>query len=178
MQTTAFSDLVGATAAHADVGYLNVHGEKFARIPGLRIDEEAMLAVTVTPQVSVAWHDQTEDWLIPFNETDSQDGPVSTRLLLGNGPLAFDFTQCTSTLERVKEHLLVAYVFPDCVGVVRYRWNDRLLDSLNQLHQATTFYESLTEDRPHAVTSASGKGASMSAIYGRIHVDGTVEMWL
>lgn len=177
LQTSVLSDLVAATAVHANVGCFNVDGQTVESITNLPIDEDAMLAVAVTPQIAVAWGDQTADWLIPFNETDSQARPVGTLLQLGNGPMAFDYPQCAHTLERIKEHLLVAYVFADCVGVVRYRWNERLLDSLNQLHQATTLYEMLAESRSDEVVPTPVKALHEDVIYGRIHVDGSAEMW-
>jgi hypothetical protein len=177
VQTDALSYLLDAVAEQNDVGFFCAPSESFARIPGLAIDEDVVLATVVTARASVAWGDQLRDWVIPFNATDARGGPVQTMLSLGNGPLAVDFAHVETMLERVREHILVAYILPGCVGIARYRWNAQLLGTMNQLYEATKFYESLSG---RVMESDSTKNPSICngatrAIYGRMHADGSVE---
>lgn len=95
---------------------------------------------------------------------------------LGNGPIAVDFAKLESMLTRVKEHLLVAYILPSCVGIARYRWNAQLLGTMNQLYEATQIYESLTGRATGCdSTSKTSRYAGVArTVYGRMHTDGSV----
>lgn len=177
VQTDAFGYLLEAVAEQNDVGFIRASSEPFARIPGLSIDEDVALAAVVTARATITWGDQLQDWLIPFNATDGRGGPVQTMLSLGNGALAVDFVHFETMLERVREHLLVAYILPGCVSIAKYRWNAQLLGTMSQLYEATRFYESLTG---RVTESKSNENPSICAgatraIYGRMHADGSVE---
>jgi hypothetical protein len=178
VQTEAFSYLLEAVSNIGDIGFIRASSEPFARIPGLLVDEDAVLTIAVTAGATIPWGDQLQDWVTPFNAVDDQGGPVRTMFSLGNGPIAVDFAQFETLLERVKEHLLVAYILPGCVGVARYRWNARLIGTMNQLYEATQFYESLTAratDRD-SISNTSENGGVTRTAYGRMHADGSVEL--
>jgi hypothetical protein len=178
VQTEAFSYLLEAVTNIGDIGFFRASSEPFARIPGLLVDEDAVLAIAVTAGATIPWGDQLQDWVVPFNATDDRNGPVQTMFSLGNGTIAVDFAQFESMLERVKEHLLVAYILPGCVGIARYRWNAKLLGTMNQLYEATQFYESLTGRATgcDSTSNASGYGSVTRAVYGRMRADGSVEL--
>src|SRR5689334_17925956 len=110
VQTNEFDSLLKTAAEHGDVGFFNASAALFARHPGLLVDEEVVLVTGVTSSVAVAWDEQLQDWLIPFNETDARGGPVRTMLSFGNGPLASESPQIESMLELVVEWSILSWL--------------------------------------------------------------------
>jgi len=90
VQTPEFNDRVTATIEHGDIGIFTASGEFFRRHPRLAIEDDVLMVVTIPPHVEVDWPHQTADWLIPFNATDWDSGPLQTLLGLGTGSIAFD----------------------------------------------------------------------------------------
>ncbi|KMZ12181.1 hypothetical protein BHUM_05261 [Candidatus Burkholderia humilis] len=125
------------------------------------------------PFIEIDWARQTEDWLIPYNATDWDDGPLQTMLRLGTGSLALDYVAASFVLEQIKDSLIVVYVFPDCVASVRYRWHPMLLESLEGLFQSTRFYASIIAE---SATYREPAGRSshcdqLRKVYGSLSVD-------
>jgi hypothetical protein len=67
VQTDALFYLLDAIAEHSDIGFFSASSEPFSRIPGLLVDEDVVLATAVTAGATIAWGDQLQDWVIPFN---------------------------------------------------------------------------------------------------------------
>lgn len=179
VQTTAWSHVINEVAGCGDIGFLHASAETFRKVPGLQVGEEedVVLAVAVTPGACVEWRGQTEDWLIPYNEVNRDGGPIRTMVRLGNGSLAIEGSR-TGILGQVRENLIVAYLFPDCIAAVRYRWNRKLLETLEDLDWVVRFYNSVTDESNSVDMRCINREAILDrAVYGKLLDGGAVELW-
>jgi hypothetical protein len=178
VQTFDFSYLLDISMDHGDVGYFSAPSSLFRKHPGLRIDEDEVLVITVPPYIGVNWAAQTEDWLTPYNTTDGDDGPLRTMLRLGSNAFAIDLVHHEHVLQQVATSLIVVYVLPDCIASVRYRWNPMVLETLDQLFQATKFYASIVAEKARRIDSGDrgNKESGSKTINGSITADGSVRL--
>jgi hypothetical protein len=119
-------------------------------------DEAQCLALIVRPGLGIDWRQQMADWVIPFNELDYVERRADTLLLLGDGPIAIDWTQAAGVLSNAQRAITVLYLFPAAWIAVRYRWNPKLVDVLNELARTTQqFHDMEPQEMPYGALAAS-----------------------
>jgi hypothetical protein len=136
-------------------------------------DEAQSLALIVGPGVSIDWEQQMADWVIPFNELDYVERRADTLVLLGDGPIAIDWTRAAALLSTAQRAVTVLYVFPEAWIAVRYRWNPKLVDVLDELARTTQqFHDVEPHEMPNGALAASRGLTDLKSvrpsIYGQV----------
>ncbi|MFM0277737.1 hypothetical protein P0D75_06910 [Paraburkholderia sediminicola] len=118
-------------------------------------DETHCMALVFGPSVHINWENQMADWLIPFNELDYVEQRAETLLLIGDGPTAVDWSKISTALPNSQQALAVLYVFPEAWLMVKYRWNSKLIDVLDELAKTTQqFHDMESHEMPYGQSAA------------------------
>ena len=118
--------------------------------------EAQCLALIVGPGVAIDWQQQMADWVIPFNEVDYVEPRAETLVLLGDGPIAIEWTKTAALLSNAQRAITVLYTLPNEWVAVRYRWNPKLVDVLDELAMTTQqFHDLEPQERSYGALAAS-----------------------
>ena len=80
------------------------------------------------------WAAQTTDQLFPHNEVDYEHKQATTLVLLGDGPIAFEPGIVWKPLFGTDGSLFLVFLHRDKTLLVRYRWNERFLATIDGLN--------------------------------------------
>ncbi|SKC99115.1 hypothetical protein SAMN05445504_7614 [Burkholderia sp. CF099] len=117
------------------------------------ISETLVLAIAIPESIRFDWGSQTEDWLIPYNETDYVQQHATRLMMLGNGPLAVEMDLAWHAFYGTDDSVFVLYVGGPGTRIVRYSWNERFLYTLDALYKtAGANYVHDEEDAEYALS--------------------------
>ncbi|EIN01531.1 hypothetical protein WQE_08497 [Paraburkholderia hospita] len=148
------------TYDHAELGCYVVPTSSLPTSIARHSDEAHCLALIVGPGLSIDWQQQMADWVIPFNEVDYLEPRADTLVLLGDGPIAIEWTKTAALLSNAQRAISVIYVLPNEWVSVQYRWNPKFVDVLDELARTTRqFHDMEPEEMPHGgMAAAASRG--------------------
>jgi hypothetical protein len=143
------------------------------------ISETVVLAIAIPDSISVDWASQTDDWLIPFNETDYVQRLATRLMMLGNGPLVVEMDLAWHAFYGTGGSVFVLYVGASGTRIVKYSWNEKFLYTLDTLYKtAGPNYFHDEEDAEYAMSvgkpihGCAQVPALLPALYFAVEDDG------
>jgi hypothetical protein len=144
-----------------------------------QISETLVLVIAIPESTRFDWVGQTEDWLIPYNETDYVQQHATRLMMLGHGPLAVEMDLAWHAFYGTEGSVFVLYVGGTGTRIVRYSWNEKFLYTLDALYKtAGPNYVHDEEDAEYAMSigkpihGCSQAPAVLPAQYFAIEDDG------
>jgi hypothetical protein len=138
-------------------------------------DEAHCLALIVGAGLCIDWQQQMADWVIPLNEVDYVGPRAETLVLLGDEPIAIEWTKTAALLSNTQRAITVIYVCPNEWVSVQYRWNTKFVDVLDELARTTQqFHDMEPQEIPYGALAASalrgltGLKSVRPGIYGQV----------